>query len=89
MENKWKMFKNYMHNELGITKEDIREWIQEAVQQQAEKMVRNEFSNFDIQKVVKKMVTEDTFYGSESLKKEIRTELGNQLLEKLELTIKS
>jgi len=83
------MFKNYMHNELGITKEDIREWIQEAVQQQAEKMVRNEFSNFDIQKVVKKMVTEDTFYGSESLKKEIRTELGNQLLEKLELTIKS
>ena len=87
--NKWLMFKNYMHNELGITKEDIREWIQEAVQQQAEKMVRNEFSNFDIQKVVKKMVTEDTFYGSESLKKEIRTELGNQLLEKLELTIKS
>jgi len=36
MENKWLMFKNYMHNELGITKEDIRQWIQEAVQQQAE-----------------------------------------------------
>jgi hypothetical protein len=26
--DKWSMFKNYMHNELGITKEDIREWIQ-------------------------------------------------------------
>ena len=23
--DKWSMFKNYMHNELGITKEDIRE----------------------------------------------------------------
>jgi len=89
MENKWLMFKNYMHNELGITKEDIREWIQEAVQQQAEKMVSNEFSNFDVQKVVKKMVTEDKFYGSESLKNEVRTELGKQILEKLELTIKS
>ena len=21
------MFKNYMHNELGITKDDIREWM--------------------------------------------------------------
>ena len=87
--NKWLMFKNYMHNELGITKEDIREWIDDAVREQAEKMVQNEFNNFDIQKIVKRMVTEDTFYGSESLKKEVRTELGNQLLEKLELTIKS
>ena len=57
--------------------------------QQAEKMVSNEFSNFDVQKVVKKMVTEDKFYGSESLKNEVRTELGKQILEKLELTIKS
>ena len=25
--DKWSMFKNYMHNELGITKDDIREWM--------------------------------------------------------------
>jgi len=87
--NKWLMFKNYMHNELGITKEDIRQWIGEAVQEQAERMVQNEFNNFDIQKTVKRMITEDKYFGSESLKKEIRTEVGNQLLEKLELTIKS
>jgi hypothetical protein len=29
--DKWIMFKNYMHNEMGITKEDIRQWIEEAV----------------------------------------------------------
>lgn len=28
---KYKMFMQYLHNELGITKEDIREWTQEAV----------------------------------------------------------
>ena len=33
--NKWIMFKNYMHNELGITKEDIRTWTQEAVEKAA------------------------------------------------------
>lgn len=29
--DKWSLFKNYLHNELGITKEDIREWLEEAV----------------------------------------------------------
>lgn len=33
--DKWTMFKNYMHNELGITKDDIRAWLKEAVQSQA------------------------------------------------------
>lgn len=28
--DKWLMFRNYMINELGITKEDIREWIEDA-----------------------------------------------------------
>ena len=29
--DKWVMFRNYMHNELGITKDDIREWIKESI----------------------------------------------------------
>lgn len=28
--DKWTMFKNYIHNELGITKDDIRAWLKEA-----------------------------------------------------------
>lgn len=35
--DKWLMFRNYMINELGITKEDIREWIQDAVRIEAKK----------------------------------------------------
>ena len=33
------MFKNYMHNELGITKEDIREWIDDAVRDESRLLV--------------------------------------------------
>ena len=33
-DDKWVMFRNYMHNELGITKEDIRQWITDAVNEQ-------------------------------------------------------
>ena len=36
--DKWSLFKNYLHNELGITKEDIREWLEEAVQEEAKEL---------------------------------------------------
>ena len=36
-DDKWLMFKNYMHNELGITKEDIRQWIDDSVKNEAKK----------------------------------------------------
>jgi hypothetical protein len=41
--DKWLMFRNYMINELGITKEDIREWIQDAVRIEAKKMAEDTF----------------------------------------------
>lgn len=44
--DKWTMFKNYIHNELGITKDDIRAWLKEAVQSQAELMLKKTFDDF-------------------------------------------
>jgi len=88
MDNKWLMFKNYMHNELGITKEDVRQWIDEAVQQQAEKMVSNEFSQFNVHNIVQKMIMENKYYGSDSLKKEVMQEVGRQLVDKMDLSLK-
>jgi len=83
MEDKWKMFKNYMHNELGITKEDIRQWIEDAVKEQAERMVKNEFDSFDVRDIVKKIITDDSYYGSKSLKREITDELGKQIMNRI------
>ena len=88
MENKWLMFKNYMHNELGITKEDIRQWIEDSVKDQAEKMVSNEFSNFSVERTVKKMIMDDRYFGSENLKKEVTQEVARQIVDKMELSIK-
>jgi len=88
MENKWLMFKNYMHNELGITKEDIRQWIEDSVKDQAEKMVKHEFNNFSAHDTVKKMVMENRYYGSDSLKKEVMQEVGRQLVDKMDLSLK-
>jgi len=87
MENKWLMFKNYMHNELGISKEDIRQWIEDAVKEQAERMVKNEFDSFDVKTIVNRIVMNDSYFGSKSLKREITDEVTKQLMEKINLKI--
>jgi hypothetical protein len=82
-EDKWKMFKNYMHNELGITKDDIRDWVKEAVVEQAERMVKKEFDNFDVHRVVEKVISDDNYFGNKSLKRDIKQELAEQIMNRL------
>ena len=84
-EDKWLMFKNYMHNELGITKEDIRQWVEDAVQEQAKKLVDNEFKKFDVHRVVEKIITDDNYFGAPHLKQDIAQELTSQILKRIEL----
>lgn len=49
--DKWVMFRNYMHNELGITKEDIREWIEDSVKQEVRAVVENRFKHWDLREI--------------------------------------
>lgn len=83
MDDKWLMFKNYMHNELGITKEDIRQWIEDAVEKQAEKLVKNEYNRFDVHRIVERIIYDDNLFGSKRLKQEISQELAKQVLTKI------
>lgn len=85
MEDKWKMFKNYMHNELDISKDDIRQWIEDAVQEQAKRLVNNEFKNFDIHRVVERVINDDRYFGAKNLKRDIAQELSKQIMGRLKL----
>lgn len=49
--DKWVMFRNYMHNELHITKEDIREWIEDSVKQEVRAVVENRFKHWDLREI--------------------------------------
>lgn len=88
--DKWIMFKNYMHNELGITKEDIRQWIKEAVEEQAKEMVANTYGQYGLREVIKSAVTDTDIYGI-NIKHDIKIEAGRILAEELlkENSIKS
>ena len=47
-DNKYKLFRNYMVNELGISRDDIKEWTEQSVAETVEKILRQ----YDIKKYV-------------------------------------
>lgn len=85
--DKWEMFKNFMHNELEISKEDIRTWIQEAVENEAKRLVAREFNDFSVKKEVSKVLEYHT-YNDKNLKVEVLKEAGRILAERLEVEVK-
>jgi hypothetical protein len=87
-DEKWIMFKNYMHNELGITQQDIRQWIKESVDEVAKRMVNNEFDKFNVKQIVSQHITEDDGFYGRKLKERIIREVSKQLTKKFELKLK-
>jgi len=57
-DEKWIMFKNYMHNELGITKEDIKQWVDDAIKETAEQYIKHNMAPKPIDDWVKKTISD-------------------------------
>lgn len=54
--DKWVMFRNYMTNELGITKDDIRQWIREVIQEEVKNVVKQAYGECNIEKLIKREI---------------------------------
>ena len=79
--DKWTMFKNYMHNELGITKDDIRAWLKEAVQSQAELMLQKTFDDFDVDKFVRNnILTQMRQQTTDEVRRQVASLLADRLV---------
>lgn len=77
--DKWMMFKNYMHNELGITKDDIRAWLKEAVKSQAELMLQKTFDDMD--KFVRNHIsTQMRYWTTEEVRRQVASLLADRLI---------
>ena len=88
--DKWEMFKNYMHNELGVTKDDIRAWIKEAVQIEAEKLINQSFGSFDTKQLVKMTIEEyfsDRRWDKDIVKREVVRIAAEELVKKLSVQV--
>ncbi len=86
--DKYQMFKNYMLNELDITKEDIRAWIKESCKQIATEMVEQAHGKFSIEETVKKLVIEQPdFFSERRLKPEIVRLISEQIADKFSVSL--
>lgn len=70
--NKYKMFRNYMTNELGITRGDIEAWTKEAVAGEVQKLV----GHINIPKMVSAAI--DTSVRQAIFTSSYRNQLTNQ-----------
>ena len=83
MTDKYKMFKNFMFNELGITKEDIRMWVEEAVRDEARKIVSKTYNDFDVEREFRRVINEP--YSP--IRQDIESRVIRELLGKFEINI--
>ena len=83
VDDKYKMFRNFMFNELGITKEDIRSWIQEAIEEEAHRLIMKTYNNFDIRSVLFNQLTD----RYSPLRQDIISNCSKELLKTITLTI--
>jgi hypothetical protein len=79
---KWILFKNYLHNELGIRKDDIEQWTKQAIKEVAEEYVSSRLSPFMIREIAKKEVQGLSQW-------DIKTNLRSAILDNFEIIIKS
>lgn len=85
--DKWVLFKNYMHNELGITKDDIREWINDAIREEVKNVVDNAYGKCSIEDMIRKEIKESSLWSKSTFSKEVIAECAKQLAQKIELKI--
>ena len=75
--SKYKMFRNFMANELGITRSDIEEWTKEAVREVAKKQV----GQIDIHGIAKRAAFEDVY----KLRNATAEAVGREIVSKMSL----
>lgn len=85
--DKYIMFKNFLHNELGITKEDIQEWIESAIKEEAIKVVKKTFGDLDIEREARRAINDSIHSGYSDIRKEIIQAAAREVLSQLDIQI--
>lgn len=84
---KYIMFKNFLHNELGITREDIQEWIQDAIREETKKVINKTFADFDIEREARRAISDSIYSGYSNIRKEIIESAAREVLSQLDIQI--
>lgn len=86
--DKWLMFRNYMINELGITKEDIREWIKDAVRIEAKKLAEDAFARENPEQMIRRIVYDSGYFKDNSFNRTVIEIAAKCLMERFDIVTK-
>jgi len=87
-DNKYKMFKEFMYNELGITKEDIKEWTKEAVYETAANYVEHQFSVMDLDARIRRIMMDNTgWYVKKDVERSVKNMVAESLAKQFTVTL--
>jgi hypothetical protein len=78
-DNKYKLFRNFMVNELGIGKDDIEEWTKQAVAEAVDKIVRQKKWDDVIEQKVKAQFR-DTYTTDRAIQEAIAKVIQRRLI---------
>lgn len=87
---KYKEFRNLMFNELGITKDDIRQWAKEAAFEAAERQARSvnveEIVDKKIADMVRKVIQPSYGQPSREMKQQIQKALAETIAKRITIS---
>lgn len=89
--DKYSMFRNFMINELEITKEDIREWIKESIKEEVKLVVSNTFEKVNPEQMIRNVVYENDWYRSNNqseFNRKVIAEAAKIIVSDLEISLK-
>ena len=84
-DSKYKIFRNFMVNELGISRDDIKEWTMQAVTETVEKGLHG----IDIEKIANIIAHRklESVYDYDCQKRLVSEAIGNIVRERLSISI--
>ena len=87
--NKYKMFRNFMVNELGITREDLESWTKQAINRELEKLLKGTFTQKVIEREIKTIMYGGLYNRRLTIEFEelIRKEISKELQGKIKLSL--
>jgi serine protease inhibitor len=87
-DSKYKMFRNFMINELQISKEDIQEWVKESVTQEVKKLVNQEYQKFSIEKVIETVILDnESYFTGRKLRSDISDKISKIICDKITINV--
>lgn len=83
---------NYLHNELGISKEDVRAWVQEAIMEIAQNYVDHQMTSDTLDNAILRIINQQWesktgYFSRTGFAADLKHEVAKQIADRISLEV--